>query len=392
MTVLGLITNTPEWARKPGTSFSHPPIKAADYAEFVSAVVKRYQDRISDWEIWNEPNLPRFFGFSDLRPAGYVALLQAAYPAIKLVQPNSTVIVAGLSPAVGVDAPPNFLNDMYIAGAKGSFDAIAMHPYVYPGGIVADSTSGWSDIARVHDVMTVHGDGNMKIWMTELGAPTASATDEGVQPGGAGQADPRRAGRIVETGLQRTGLHLLDPGLGHGQSRRRRGQLRRAADHRLSTEVRGECARPLSAVATTYSPWAVTARIVGEVGQPQEVRVAGRPIHTFEVIRSEQLTPHMIRLVLGGTGFDTFMPNDFTDSYVKIVIVRDDVDVDALPAPLTLDSFNELPAEHRPVVRTYTVRNADADRREITIDFVVHGEQGVAGPVGRVGEPGQPAI
>jgi NADPH-dependent ferric siderophore reductase len=121
------------------------------------------------------------------------------------------------------------------------------------------------------------------------------------------------------------------------------------------------------------------------------VRVAGRPVHTFEVIRSEQLTPHMIRVVLGGRGFDSFTPNDFTDSYVKIVIVGDDVDVSALPRPLTLDSFNELPETHRPVVRTYTVRDADADKRELSIDFVVHGEQGVAGPWAASVKPGQPA-
>jgi NADPH-dependent ferric siderophore reductase len=118
--------------------------------------------------------------------------------------------------------------------------------------------------------------------------------------------------------------------------------------------------------------------------------VAGRPVHTFEVIRSEQLTPHMIRLVIGGSGFDTFAPNDYTDAYVKLVIVRDDADVDALPRPLTLDSFNELPTEHRPTVRTYTVRNVDAERREITIDFVVHGEHGVAGPWAESAQPGQP--
>jgi NADPH-dependent ferric siderophore reductase len=119
--------------------------------------------------------------------------------------------------------------------------------------------------------------------------------------------------------------------------------------------------------------------------------VAGRPVHTFEVIRSEQLTPHMIRVVLGGSGFDTFTPNDFTDAYVKVVIVRGDVDVDALPHPLTLDSFNELPEAHRPVVRTYTVRHADAERRELSIDFVVHGEHGVAGPWAASVKPGQPA-
>ncbi|MDT4936497.1 MAG: hypothetical protein QOG80_168, partial [Pseudonocardiales bacterium] len=50
--------------------------------------------------------------------------------------------------------------------------------------------------------------------------------------------------------------------------------------------------------------------------------MAGRPVHTFQVISSEQLTPHMIRLVLGGGGFDTFKPSEFADSYVKFVIVR----------------------------------------------------------------------
>ncbi|HET6734934.1 siderophore-interacting protein [Mycobacterium sp.] len=123
--------------------------------------------------------------------------------------------------------------------------------------------------------------------------------------------------------------------------------------------------------------------------------MAGRPVHTFEVVRTEQLTPHMIRVVLGGsgngTGFDTFTPNDFTDAYVKIVFVDDGIDVAALPRPLTLDSFKALPVEQQPTVRTYTVRRVDVERREITVDFVVHGDQGVAGPWAAAATPGQPA-
>ena len=119
--------------------------------------------------------------------------------------------------------------------------------------------------------------------------------------------------------------------------------------------------------------------------------MAGRPIHTFEVVRSEQLAPHMIRVVLGGDGFDTFTPNAFTDSYVKMVLPRSDTDVSALPTPLTLDSFKELPEAYQPVVRTYTVRRVDAERREIAIDFVVHGEHGVAGPWAASAAPGDPA-
>ncbi|UBV19519.1 siderophore-interacting protein [Mycolicibacterium fortuitum] len=122
--------------------------------------------------------------------------------------------------------------------------------------------------------------------------------------------------------------------------------------------------------------------------------MAGRPVHTFEVVRREQLTDHMVRLVLGGNGengFDTFSPNEFSDAYVKIAIVPDGVDVAPLPKPLTLDSFQELPSEQRPTVRTYTVRNVDTERGEITIDFVVHGEQGVAAPWAAAVQPGQPA-
>jgi NADPH-dependent ferric siderophore reductase len=119
--------------------------------------------------------------------------------------------------------------------------------------------------------------------------------------------------------------------------------------------------------------------------------VAGRPVHTFEVVRSEELTPHMVRVVLGGSGFDTFTPNEFTDSYVKLVIVGDDVDVVGLPHPLTLDSFADLPAEKQPVIRTMTVRRADPAAREITIDVVVHGEHGAAGPWAVDAGPGRPA-
>ncbi|MCB0948685.1 MAG: siderophore-interacting protein [Mycobacterium sp.] len=117
--------------------------------------------------------------------------------------------------------------------------------------------------------------------------------------------------------------------------------------------------------------------------------MAGRPVHTFEVVGVEQLAPHMIRVVLGGsgkgTGFDTFTPIESADAYVKLVFVDDDVDVADLEQPLTLNSLKAL----NPTVRTYTVRRANAARREITIDFVVHGDHGVAGPWAASATPGK---
>jgi NADPH-dependent ferric siderophore reductase len=118
--------------------------------------------------------------------------------------------------------------------------------------------------------------------------------------------------------------------------------------------------------------------------------VAGRPLQSFEVVGTEQLTPHMVRVVLGSNNFDTFVPSKFTDSYVKLVFVDDNVDVAGLPHPLTLDSFADLPPEKKPSVRTMTVRRVDVAAGEITVDIVTHGGHGVAGQWVAAAQPGQP--
>ncbi len=178
--IMATIAYTPLWARPEGPgllSFTVPPANAADFAAFAATVVKRYGDRVSAWQIWNEPNLALFFGFTDNKAIRYAELLKAVYPAIKAVQPNSTVVAAGLSRLPGSDSPPNFLQQLYAAGAQGLFDAAAAHPYVFPDGFAADPENGWSDVGRMHDVMVANGDGEKKIWMTEIGAPTSDDSD-----------------------------------------------------------------------------------------------------------------------------------------------------------------------------------------------------------------------
>ncbi len=118
--------------------------------------------------------------------------------------------------------------------------------------------------------------------------------------------------------------------------------------------------------------------------------MAGRPLQKFEVVGTRQLAPHMVRVVLGSSNFDTFVPSAFTDSYVKLVFVADDVEVPTLPQPLTLDSFAGLPPEKQPSVRTMTVRHVDLPARQITVDIAVHGEHGIAGPWAVAAQPGQP--
>jgi NADPH-dependent ferric siderophore reductase len=121
--------------------------------------------------------------------------------------------------------------------------------------------------------------------------------------------------------------------------------------------------------------------------------VAGRPLQSFHVVGSEQLAPHMVRVVLGSNSFDTFVPSKFTDSYIKLVFVHDDLNeevVAGLPHPLTLDSFADVPPEKKPSVRTITVRRVDVEARQIAVDIVTHGEHGVAGQWAASAQPGQP--
>lgn len=120
--------------------------------------------------------------------------------------------------------------------------------------------------------------------------------------------------------------------------------------------------------------------------QPQANR---RPAPTkLTVLRTERLTPHMVRVVLGGDGFDNFTDNGFTDAYVKLVFPRPGVE---LPEPLDMQAARaNLPPEQRPVVRTYTMRSFDSVTRELAIDFVLHGDDGHAGVAAPWAEAAQP--
>ncbi|MGW6131923.1 siderophore-interacting protein [Cellulomonas sp. NPDC055163] len=114
------------------------------------------------------------------------------------------------------------------------------------------------------------------------------------------------------------------------------------------------------------------------------------------VLRTERVAEQLVRVVLGGPGLRAVHAPTHADSYVKVVFVppaalaaaseRPDgrVDLDALRA--------SLPAEDQPRVRAYTVRAFDAASAELTIDVVVHGDEGVAGPWAASARPGDEVL
>jgi NADPH-dependent ferric siderophore reductase len=111
------------------------------------------------------------------------------------------------------------------------------------------------------------------------------------------------------------------------------------------------------------------------------------------VSEAEWLSASMVRVVLYGDGLADFPGPAFSDAYVKLVFLSPAL-LAALPSgPLDLDALRStLPPEEHPRQRTYTVRSWDGDRGELTLDFVVHGDAGVAGPWAARAKPGDRAF
>lgn len=111
-----------------------------------------------------------------------------------------------------------------------------------------------------------------------------------------------------------------------------------------------------------------------------------RPQTVLTVLRREELSPHMVRIIAGGEGFSSYTNNAFVDRYVKIAFPQPGV---AYPEPLDLWTIREtMPREQWPHTRTYTVRWVDEAARELAIDFVIHGDEGLAGPWAAAAAPG----
>ncbi|MFG2266187.1 siderophore-interacting protein [Streptomyces sp. NPDC048720] len=112
-----------------------------------------------------------------------------------------------------------------------------------------------------------------------------------------------------------------------------------------------------------------------------------RKPYTAQVVRTERLAPHMQRVVLGGEGLADFAADTCTDHYVKLLFGPEGV---TYPEPFDLERVRaEFPREQWPVTRTYTVRAWDPEHRELTLDFVIHGDEGLAGPWALRARPGE---
>lgn len=103
----------------------------------------------------------------------------------------------------------------------------------------------------------------------------------------------------------------------------------------------------------------------------------------------QQVSPHLIRITVGGDGLAHYEDNDFTDKYVKLLLADP---AHGLQPPYDLAALRESAPDRLPARRTYTVRRSDMAAGTLDLDFVVHGPEGVAGPWAMAARRGDPLV
>ena len=181
--VLPVLMDPPAWRSTAPASgrlrAMYPPRNPAEMGMFAGALARRYGAGgsfwaahpaltpvpIRSWQVWNEPNIQAFWATGP-DPVAYVRLLDEVSTAIRAIDAGAEIVAGGLPYAGNGLTPPQFIEAMYAAGARGMFDTIAIHPYAAdPAGVVAILRAARLQLDDL-------GDSERPLWATEFGWAT----------------------------------------------------------------------------------------------------------------------------------------------------------------------------------------------------------------------------
>jgi GH35 family endo-1,4-beta-xylanase len=203
ITPLPWIWGTPQWATD-GGNIAAPATKGKAkraWRKFLTRAVKRYKPGgkfwrenpnlpkrpVESWQIWNEPNLPKYFAEANSArnaPKEYAKFIKASGKTIRKADKKAKVVLAGLSgnPKKKKLEPHKFIKKfLKVKKVKKRFDGAAVHPY-------AKSMPQYkSRISKFRKALKKRGAKKKEIWLTEVGWGSEKGGRE-LNKGLAGQA------------------------------------------------------------------------------------------------------------------------------------------------------------------------------------------------------------
>jgi hypothetical protein len=175
--------DSPWWASGQNTALAPPePGHYPAWQRFIRAAVARYgvggvfwkgghycADGVTPvpaapatvWEVWNEPNVPAFWGGLTPSAPEYAQLLAAADQAINTsVNPDAKVVMGGLNTGAAV-----FLKSLYSAMPElnSHFEIFDLHPYSWT------PQNALGKLVTFRDVADQYGASQKPIWVSEVG-------------------------------------------------------------------------------------------------------------------------------------------------------------------------------------------------------------------------------
>jgi beta-xylosidase len=168
---------------------AYPPRKPELFADFMVMLARRYGDKVTAWQVWNEPNLPAFWN-PVASPEGYGKLLKATTTALRSVYPQKPVVMGGMG--YYSQMPPSSKLMFEALGHPEIIDLktiAAYHPYsLYPEG---DDPAAKDFLVFSHRLNQMLRNAKVpEIWATEWGwSSYAGPREEQPIIGVDGQAD-----------------------------------------------------------------------------------------------------------------------------------------------------------------------------------------------------------
>lgn len=165
-TILLPLAFSPSWASarphelsayRPGNAAE--PRNMADWRDYVKTVARRYKGKIHQYEIWNEPNLEKFYTGNIEQ---MVSLAREAYRILKEVDPANIVVSPSLT---GDDKNLDWFNEYLTKGGAQYADVIGYH--FYTGQRPPEAMLPLID--KVRRIMDSHGIHDKPLWNTETG-------------------------------------------------------------------------------------------------------------------------------------------------------------------------------------------------------------------------------
>jgi NADPH-dependent ferric siderophore reductase len=114
----------------------------------------------------------------------------------------------------------------------------------------------------------------------------------------------------------------------------------------------------------------------------------GMDLYEADVRAVRTLTPHLRRITFVGESLRRFR-DDGPDQRFKLLLPQEGQHRPVLPeSEGWYDAWRAMPADIRPVLRTYTIRSARPEAGEVDVDFVLHEPSGPASRWAAAARPG----